>query len=52
MPQPLIWVPLKQQGNAPSARSGHTITTVKNFHILFGGIDVNNKKNGKLLPNN
>lgn len=28
------------------------MTTVKNYNVMFGGIDLNNKKNGKLLPNN
>lgn len=50
--QPLEWVSLNHTGQAPSARSGHTITGVGKFSIMFGGIDQTNKKNGKIFPNN
>nr|SYZ35238.1 PtDNAH9b [Paramecium tetraurelia] len=57
MPQPLVWVQVKQSGQIPAPRSGHTFVTVGKTHILFGGLDSEKKpdaekKNTKIAPNN
>ena len=52
MPQPLNFQPVNGTGNIPTPRSGHTMTTVGKFHIMFGGLDASHKKNNKICPNN
>lgn len=51
MPQPLVWVKVKSTGEVPTPRSGHTITTVGKYNILFGGLEAP-KNESKILPNN
>jgi len=38
MPAPIAWQQIKQTGNVPSPRSGHTIVTIGKMHYLFGGL--------------
>ena len=48
----LEWVQLNPTGTCPTARSGHSITGMGRMSIMFGGIDPQTKKNGKIFPNN
>jgi len=46
----LLWKQLKNSGQVPSPRSGHSLSYIGGFnYLLFGGID-HNKKNGKITP--
>jgi hypothetical protein len=53
-PSPIAWQQMKQTGNVPTARSGHTIVTIKKTHYMFGGIDSpkDNPDKSKILPKN
>lgn len=49
-----MWAKLNHTGDEPSARSGHSMTTVGNSYVMFGGIDVPNdakKDLKKAVPN-
>ena len=52
MPLPIAWNQIKQTGNVPSPRSGHTIVTIGKTHYLFGGLEKPEKYNDPkdLLP--
>ena len=54
MPAPIAWQQVKQTGNVPSPRSGHTIVTIGKMHYLFGGLERPEKFNDPkdLLPKN
>jgi dynein heavy chain, axonemal len=54
MPAPIAWQQIKQTGNLPSPRSGHTIVTIGKTHYLFGGLEQPEKFNDPkdLLPKN
>ena len=34
----LLWTPIETQGDAPSARSGHTLTVIGDKAFVFGGV--------------
>lgn len=38
-------------GSQPTPRTGHTLTSVGKFYVLFGGLD-DEPKGGKICPNN
>jgi hypothetical protein len=51
-PEDLKWKKLKNNGDVPTPRSGHSFTHIGGFnYLLYGGID-NSKKGGKILPCN
>jgi dynein heavy chain len=45
---------MKQTGNVPTGRSGHTVVTFGKVHYMFGGIDSpkDNPDKSKILPKN
>jgi len=45
---------MKQTGNVPTGRSGHTIVTMGKMHYMFGGIDSpkDSPDKTKILPKN
>jgi hypothetical protein len=53
MPKPLVWVKIKTaDGNAPSARLGHTLVEMeKEMYVLYGGLDINSRVEGNIIPN-
>lgn len=53
-PAPIAWQQIKQTGNVPPPRSGHTIVTIGKTHYLFGGLEKPEKFNDPkdLLPKN
>lgn len=53
-PSPIAWQPMKQTGNVPTGRSGHTIVTMGKVHYMFGGIDSpkDSPDKTKILPKN
>lgn len=53
MPKPLVWVKIKTgDGQAPSARLGHTLVEMdKDVYVLYGGLDVNSRVEGNIIPN-
>ncbi len=54
MPAPIAWQQIKQTGNLPPPRSGHTFVTIGKTHYLFGGLEKPEKYNDPkdLLPKN
>lgn len=49
--QKIVWKPLKQGGQAPQARSGHSFTQVGSSFVLFGGVS-SEQKGDRIMPNN
>lgn len=53
-PAPIAWQQIKQTGNLPPPRSGHSIVTIGKTHYLFGGLEKPEKMSDAkdLLPKN
>lgn len=51
MPKPLVWIKKPSEG-APTARMGHSLVEMdKDVYIMYGGLDVNSRIEGNIIPN-
>lgn len=47
----LVWTKMKSGEGTPSPRLGHSfIEMSKNVYIMYGGLDINSKHEGKIVP--